>query len=204
MSLFEAQHRRALEGAAPLAVRMRPRSLDEFVGQLLDISRLQAGRLVLERRETDLVALVQGALEAARATTAEHSLSFEGPSALCAHVDPLRLEQVLTNLVDNAIKYSPAGGPIRVRLTAQDGGIEITVADRGLGVAPEHRPRMFDRFFQAHGERRFGGMGLGLYISRQIVELHGGVLRAEHPAEGGTCMLLRLPGTPATAGSGAE
>jgi signal transduction histidine kinase len=110
-----------------------------------------------------------------------------------AQVDPLRLEQVLANLIDNAIKYSPDGGPIDVTLTAGGDELQIVVTDEGIGVPPEHRERIFDRFYQAHGERRFGGMGLGLYISRQIVELHGGVLKAEHPREGGTWIVLRLP-----------
>jgi signal transduction histidine kinase len=100
---------------------------------------------------------------------------------------------VLTNLLDNAVKYSPDGGPVQVRLSSDTERIRITVGDRGIGVPPEHRERMFDRFVQAHGERRFGGMGLGLYISRQIVELHGGELRAEHQDEGGTTMVLSLP-----------
>jgi signal transduction histidine kinase len=73
------------------------------------------------------------------------------------------------------------------------GTLHIEVADRGLGIAPEHRERVFDRFYRAHPDHRISGMGLGLYISRQIVELHGGTLKAQHPERGGTRMVVRLP-----------
>jgi signal transduction histidine kinase len=175
------------------AIDRQSQKLGQLVGQLLDVSRLQAGQLGLEPRFTDVVPLVESVLAEARSSTTRHHLGFKGPDAVHARVDPLRLEQVLANLVDNAVKYSPDGGPIEVTLTTGKDELQITVADQGIGVPPEHRERIFDRFYQAHGERRFGGMGLGLYISRQIVELHGGVLKAEHPHEGGTWIVLRLP-----------
>ena len=175
------------------AIDRQSEKLARLVSQLLDISRLQAGRLVLERKLTDVVQLLGGVVESARATTRRHTTRLRAPPAVQAFVDPLRLEQVLTNLVDNAIKYSPDGGSIDVAASIDGGRLRIDVADRGIGVPPEHRERIFDRFYQAHGERRFGGMGLGLYISRQIVELHAGLLRAEYPREGGTRLVLRLP-----------
>jgi signal transduction histidine kinase len=167
--------------------------LARLVSQLLDISRLQAGRLVLERREADLVPLLRGVIEDAAPAAERHPVVLHAPAAAVASVDPLRLEQVLTNLLDNAIKYSPEGGPIEIRVKAGPERLEVVVSDRGIGVPPEHRAQIFDRFYQAHGERRLGGMGLGLYISRQIVELHGGTLRAEFPAQGGTRLVLRIP-----------
>jgi signal transduction histidine kinase len=106
------------------------------------------------------------------------------------------VEQVLTNLVDNAIKYSPEGGPISVRLSRADGCFTVEVRDRGVGVTPEHRAHIFDRFYQGQAGgplTGMAGMGLGLYISRQIVELHGGTIRAEFPDEGGTCFVVTLP-----------
>ncbi len=175
------------------AIDLQSEKLARLVAQLLDISRLQAGRLVLERKLTDLVPLLRGVLENARAMTQRHALELRAPAALQAFVDPLRLEQVLTNLVDNAIKYSPDGGPVDVAASIDGERLRIEVADRGIGVPPEHRERIFDRFYQAHGERRFGGMGLGLYISQEIVELHGGLLRADHPHAGGTRLVLELP-----------
>jgi two-component system sensor histidine kinase VicK len=95
--------------------------------------------------------------------------------------------------VDNAIKYSPAGGPVGLRVASRGDSVRIVVTDRGLGIPAEHRGRIFDRFHQAHQERRLGGMGLGLYISREIVELHGGTLVCEASSEAGTRMAVTVP-----------
>jgi signal transduction histidine kinase len=101
---------------------------------------------------------------------------------------------VLTNLLDNAIKYSPDGGPIEVALDqCASGSHELSVRDHGIGIPPEKRARIFDRFYQAHADGYRSGMGLGLYISRQIVQLHGGELLAEFPPDGGSRFIVRLP-----------
>ncbi len=114
-----------------------------------------------------------------------------------ATVDPLRLEQVVANLLDNAIKYSPDGGQIDVELREDQGGsATIAVRDRGLGIPIEDREHIFDRFYQGHDRTSLtgiAGMGLGLYISRQIIELHGGTIRAEFPPGGGTRFVVRVP-----------
>jgi signal transduction histidine kinase len=175
------------------AIDRQTEKLAGLVSQLLDISRLDAGRLVLERQPTDVAAIVQSVAQTARARTRRHAIEVRGPERLGAEVDPLRLEQVLTNLVENAIRYSPAGGPIEVELGAEELLLRVVVADHGLGVPVEHRDRIFDRFYQAHAAQHLGGMGLGLYISRQIVELHGGRIEAEFPPEGGTRVRLELP-----------
>jgi signal transduction histidine kinase len=100
---------------------------------------------------------------------------------------------VLTNLLDNAIKYSPDGGPVEVVLAQTSAStVELSVRDHGLGVPVEKRDRIFERFFQAHGSGH-SGMGLGLYVCRHIVELHGGQIRAEFPEDGGTRVSVVLP-----------
>ena len=194
--------RQAERGEAPDAERLRQAlaaidqqsgKLGVLVDQLLDISRLQAGRLVIEPRVTDVVGLVEGVVRAAVATTTRHQLTLKGARAALALVDPLRLEQVVTNLVENAIRYSPRGGPVEVEVSKDRGHVRIAVRDYGLGIAPRHRPRIFDRFYQAHAEHGLGGMGLGLYISRQIVDLHGGRLEARFPRSGGTLMVASVP-----------
>jgi signal transduction histidine kinase len=104
------------------------------------------------------------------------------------------LEQVVTNLIDNAVKYSPDGGSVDVEVTITDAEtFSLTVRDHGIGVPPEHRPYIFDRFYRAHANQYYGGMGLGLYITSQIVHLHGGRIEAEFPADGGTRFVVRLP-----------
>jgi len=175
------------------AVDRQTEKLARLVSQLLDVSRLEAGHLLLDPQPTDLVGIVESVAEGARARTSRHSIEVRTPAACPAVADALRLEQVLTNLVDNAIKYSPGGGRVDVELSRQYGTVRLAVTDRGIGVPAEHRGRIFERFHQAHGEKRFGGLGLGLYISRQIVELHGGTIAAQFPEAGGTRMVVTLP-----------
>jgi signal transduction histidine kinase len=104
---------------------------------------------------------------------------------------------VLTNLLDNARKYSPEGGAVEVSLRSLDGGgAELAVRDFGLGIPHEKRGQIFERFYQAHGEGHRSGLGLGLFISRQIVSLHGGEIHAEFPDDGGTRFVVRLPPAP--------
>jgi excisionase family DNA binding protein len=178
-------------------IRGQAEKLSRLVSQLLDLSRLEGGKLALERHPTDLVDVVQQVVATARAWSERHTISVAAPPSLEAWVDPLRLEQVLTNLLDNAVKYSPEGGPIEVALARVDAGsVELSVRDRGLGIPVEKRGQLFERFYQAHANGHRGGMGLGLYVSRQIVKLHGGDICAEFPPEGGTRFVVRLPLAP--------
>jgi signal transduction histidine kinase len=176
------------------AIDQQSAKLARLVSQLLDVSRVDAGKLVLDRKVSDIVGLVEDVVATARVNTYRHEFAVRAPSVALALVDPLRLEQVLRNLVDNAIKYSPDGGPIEIEVSkSRETGVRVSVADHGLGVPRRDRPHIFERFHQAHGERRLGGMGLGLYISRQIVDLHGGTLQAEYPRGGGTRLVLVVP-----------
>lgn len=176
------------------AIDVQSVKLVDLTTQLLDVSRIEAGKLRLESREVDLVPLVRVAVEAAQAMTKAHTLTLDAPQECPAVIDPLRLEQVVRNLIDNAIKYSPEGGSVDVSLGPADHGkLRLVVRDHGLGIPPERRENLFDRFYQAHGEGHFGGLGLGLYISRQIVELHGGHISAEFPPDGGSCFEVTLP-----------
>lgn len=176
------------------AVREQTNKLSRLLDQLLDISRLETGKLTLERQATELTDLVKRVVADVSAWTDRHSIRLEAPVTAVARVDSLRVEQVLTNLLDNAIKYSPEGGSIEVVLShPSETGVELSIRDHGIGIPSEQRGHIFERFSQAHGNGHKKGMGLGLYISRQIVEQHGGELRAEFPADGGTRFVLRLP-----------
>jgi PAS domain S-box-containing protein len=181
------------------AIDTQSAKLVDLTTQLLDVSRIEAGKLSLDTRQVNVVELVRAAVEAARSTTQMHTLELSAPAEYLATVDPLRLEQVISNLIDNAIKYSPDGGAIDIEVAAEGSARwRLVVRDHGLGIPLERRENLFDRFYQAHGEGHFGGLGLGLYISRQIVELHGGRISAEFPADGGSRFLIRLPAaTPA-------
>jgi signal transduction histidine kinase len=171
--------------------------LARMVVQLLEISRLQLQRFVLDRSETDVASLVRAAADQAQARTSRHSLVVSAPAELWAFVDAIRVEQVITNLLDNAIKYSPDGGQIDVTLgrSASD-RIFLTVRDRGIGIPPDRRGRIFELFYQAHAESHQSGMGIGLYITRQIVEAHGGRIGVEFPADGGSSFQVELPVRP--------
>jgi PAS domain S-box-containing protein len=172
-----------------------------LVEQLLDVSRVDAGHLTLERTETDLVALVSSVVTMFRGRDDGERIVLAAPERpVLALVDGLRIEQVATNVIENALKYSPEGSPVRVELAPSDGGdapgarrVAFAVTDRGPGVPVEDRPRLFDRFFRSRETAHTAGMGIGLYVSRQIVELHGGTIRAEFPPEGGTRMVVELP-----------
>jgi PAS domain S-box-containing protein len=183
---------------AAFTIQVQSDKLARLVAQLLDVSRLQSGKLAVERRPSDLTMLVREVIDAARSQLKDHSLETHLPGELWASIDPLRIEQVVTNLIDNAIKYSPEGGLIEVGLTCDERTslARVVVRDHGIGVPPEHRPHIFDRFYQAHAGgplTSMAGMGLGLYISRQIVELHEGSINAEFPDDGGTRFIVQLP-----------
>ena len=180
--------------AALQAIACQSDKLDRLIGQLLDVSRLETGKLQLERQTVDVVAVVDQVVSSARARGDRQGIALAVPESVEAEVDPLRLEQVLTNLLDNAIKYSPDGGTIEVAVSrSTDDALEIAIRDHGPGVPPEKRSLIFERFFQANGNGHKSGLGLGLYVSREIVELHGGVLTADFPPDGGSRFVVALP-----------
>ena len=178
------------------AISQQTGKLTRLIEQLLDVSRLDTGRLTLIRQVVDLGELVERVAGAA-AVRASQRIDVQAPPGLACWVDSLRLDQLLTNLLDNAIKFGSEDAPIEVTLrTCPAGQVEIAVRDHGAGIPEEKRGQVFERFFQAHAEGYQSGMGLGLYIGRQIVELHGGTIAAEFPPDGGTRFVVRLPAVP--------
>jgi signal transduction histidine kinase len=198
--------RRLDKGATPepdrlrqalLAVNQQSEKTSRLVAHLLETSRLEAGRLALDLQVENLTRLVTGVVEQARAWTNRHELVLSAPPEVLASIDALRMEQVVSNLLNNAIKFSPKGGRIDVEVSApDDASVRLAVRDRGLGIPPEHRAQIFDRFHQAHARDHRSGLGLGLYVSRAIVELHGGSIWAEFPPDGGTRFVVTLPASP--------
>jgi excisionase family DNA binding protein len=175
-------------------IKKQAGKLGRLIDQLLDATRLEAGKLALDRTPTDLASLVHQVVAVSQVVHERHTISVVAPPTLEACVDPLRIEQVLTNLLDNAIKYSPDSVQIDVLLLRnEDGTALLAVRDRGPGIPREHRDRLFERFYQAHADNHQSGMGLGLYISRQIAEQHGGSISAVFPPDGGSRFELHLP-----------
>ena len=151
--------------------------LNELIDGLLDVSRIQNGRFTVEPTETDVATLLKESIQS-RLTVIAHEagvkLTVDSPPHLQAWVDPVRMEEVINNLVMNAIRFSPEGGVVWIRLRTEDGAFRLTVRDQGPSIAMEDRERIFQPFERAVRTSRMGGLGLGLYISRQIALLHGG------------------------------
>lgn len=172
--------------------------LSTLTEDLLDVSRLQAGQLVLQRASTNLVSLVQRLVKRFEKTTTRHQLAFhpEHPT-LEAMIDPRRMEQVLSNLLTNAIKYSPQGGPIVVTVgkDVADHGVEIRVQDSGIGIPLHQQARIFGRFMRADNAQAAGisGTGLGLYLCRALVEQHTGRLWFESEEGEGSTFFVTIP-----------
>jgi signal transduction histidine kinase len=175
-----------------------------LVEQFLDLQRIEAGLMPLEASRFDLVHLARRLVEATQVTTEAHALGVEADGPVYVRADRRRIEQVLQNLLDNAIKYSPGGGAIVVSV-AEDGqgpdGAPRAVArvrDEGIGLAPEAAARAFERFYQAGNVpvRGHVGLGLGLYISREIVTRHGGEMGVESQPGQGATFWFTLPLAP--------
>jgi PAS domain S-box-containing protein len=182
------------EEAVDTIVRQTNR-LNRLVGDLLDASRLQTGRLELRRLEVDLVARARAVVEGARELTTEHAIRLEAPdSPILGWWDRDRLEQVLDNLVGNAVKYSP-GGEIVVRIEPVDGGVRVLVVDQGPGIAPEVMPFLFERFYRAESAAAspVKGLGLGLYVCKGLVEAMGGRIWVESDQGHGSTFVFVLP-----------
>jgi signal transduction histidine kinase len=172
--------------------------LTRLVGELLDITRLRAGRFELERTPVELEPLVREVLERFELARAP-GLRFElcPPEAPVVGLwDEARLEQVLTNLLSNAVRYSPQGGCVRVDFQLGPDTVDVRVRDEGIGIPSESLPGLFQPFARGANatSRHYGGLGLGLFICREIVERHGGHIWVESAgAQRGSCFHVRLP-----------
>jgi PAS domain S-box-containing protein len=171
----------------------------QLIDDLLDISRLVSGRLRLEIRETDIVPVIQGAIDTVRPAAELKGVILESdlnPRLGIIRIDPDRVRQVVWNLVNNAVKFTPAGGHVNIRLLRSRDTLSIEVKDTGQGIRPNFLPHVFERFRQADSSptRTYGGLGLGLAIARQLVELHGGRISVESAGVGkGATFTVELP-----------
>lgn len=192
--LGEASAANALE-----VIERNARSQAQLIDDLLDVSRIITGKLRLDVQPVDPAWCIEAAVEAVRPAADAKGIRLQkvietGVSPVAG--DPARLQQVVWNLLSNAIKFTPRGGRVWVRLERVNSHIEITVSDTGAGISREFLPFVFDRFRQADQTitRAHGGLGLGLAITRHLVELHGGAVHAESPGEGqGATFTVKLP-----------
>jgi signal transduction histidine kinase len=170
-----------------------------LIDDLLDVSRFVAAGVRLDRQSTDIVPVVRAVLDAVEPNAQSRHVRVE-PRLTSDHVevlaDPERLQQIVWNLVANAVKFTPEGGHVEVGLLAAPPHVELRVTDSGLGIDPAHLKTVFEPFWQADSTytRAHGGLGLGLAIVRYLVEAHGGSVRAESLGEGqGASFVVSLP-----------
>jgi signal transduction histidine kinase len=170
--------------------------LDAMATDLLDAARIEASRLRIAPQRLDLADALSSLLDEIRPTLGAHSviLKIEGTPPP-VHADPTRLGQIVTNLVENAAKYGAAGSPIIVRIRMERAGAALSVEDEGPGIPQTDLPRLFDRFYQAKRARENkSGLGLGLYITKGLVEAHGGHITVESEPGRGSVFTVWLPG----------
>ena len=162
--------------------------LSKLLNLLLDLSRIEAGHLELDLTPTDLRGILVSMARALQATTDAHLIEVRAPAGVIGHWDQRRIEEVVQNLLNNAVKYSPVGGRVEVQLEAAERWATVTVRDSGIGLAARDAPHVFERFYRGQRSRRLEGTGLGLYICHAIVAAHGGRMWAESngPGHGST------------------
>jgi two-component system sensor histidine kinase KdpD len=183
------------------AIEQEARRLNRIVGNLLDLSRIEAGSLRPAADWYDLGALIDDVVGRLRPITAQHRVKVEVPEDLPpVLLDYVEIDQVLTNLIENATKYTPAGGEIRIAAHRAEGAVQIEVADRGPGLPPAAIDRVFDPFYRVDGTGRRdssgplpAGTGVGLAVARGLVEAHGGRIWVENRQDGGACFAFTLP-----------
>jgi CheY-like chemotaxis protein len=181
------------------AILRNSRLLADLVNDLLDMSRIESGKLRLDVDDVDLVAVVDAAVASASPAIEAKRLTLDwrrGDAPLIVRGDPARLQQIVGNLLGNSVRFTPKGGHIAVSLKSVQGSAEVTVKDTGIGIHRDFLPHVFDRFRQADGSttRSYGGLGLGLAIARQLTERHGASITAHSDGEGlGASFTVRLP-----------
>jgi signal transduction histidine kinase len=176
------------------AIREESGRMQRLVEELLSLARGDEGP-ALELAPQDLSAVTEEAMRIARVAAGDKvSLDYVSPEhAITATFDRNRIRQVLSILLDNAIKYTPQGGKATVRLRQFDGQVEVAVSDTGIGISEEDLPRVFERFYRADKARARGGAGLGLAIARQIADAHGGTMEVRSKEDEGSTFVLRIP-----------
>jgi len=170
--------------------------LTHLIDSLLEASRIQAGGLTLQPTDVNLARLAEKVVDGFRTQTQIHTFDLDFPPDLpSVWGDPERLREVLSNLVSNAVKYSPKGGMVWVGGRVDQTGVTVYVADQGIGIPPEEQDRIFDRFHRIETGLHRGteGTGLGLYLVKAIVEAHGGRVWVESAPERGSIFMFRLP-----------
>jgi signal transduction histidine kinase len=182
------------------------RRLSHLIGDLLDGAHLELGQLVIRQRPTELRRLVAQAVEELQPTVPSHSIIAQlPPGSVLVQADPVRIEQVVQNLLSNAVKYSSRGSTVRVELRQTGDTALLAVHDEGVGIPAEALPHLFERFYRVNQPETasVSGVGVGLYVVREIVRLHGGAVRVQSTPGVGSSFTVELPLAPVLEPGGA-
>jgi PAS domain S-box-containing protein len=188
--------RQGLPEAVPTLTKMEAQvnRLTKLIDELLDVSKIQAGRVDYEEEPVDLAALLRETVELLQASSPTHTLLIRGTHQAWIMGDKDRLGQMLTNLITNAIKYSPQANKVDLSLTASPTTVTLRVRDYGVGIPKAHQKNIFDRFYRVRDRHQaFSGLGLGLYITHEIVKRHGGEMTVESEEGKGSTFVVSLP-----------
>jgi signal transduction histidine kinase len=182
----------------PILLRMRKQvdRISELVVELMDVSRLERGVLNLKLKKTDIASMIASSLDDFRLRAPNRKLHFNRPDApIEITIDPLRINQVISNLIDNALKYSFEDSPIEVSITTTETHLCVSVKDQGHGITEEKQKDLFAPFSRGSDELtdKSGGLGLGLFISREIIILHGGTIAVKSTIGEGSTFYFELP-----------
>jgi two-component system sensor histidine kinase KdpD len=167
--------------------------LQATITETIELARIESHKLHITPSLTDLSSLAEAAVDDVRDEDRSR-YSFQAPENMSIQVDPELMRRALSQLIENARKYSPAGSPIQIEARAEDGLDIVSVLDRGPGIAPDELERIFDKFYRGRrGRGKTEGTGMGLAIAKGIIEAHGGRIRAENREGGGAAFVLTLP-----------
>jgi signal transduction histidine kinase/FixJ family two-component response regulator len=173
--------------------------MTRLVSDVLEVSRLDRERAPLARHPTDLAALVQNVVDRVRSVSPRHRLVIERNDPITLDVDPDRIEQVLTDLLANAVKYSPGGGDVEIESRRRDGAVQVAVHDHGIGIPKNRQARVFERFYRAHAGTSYehaSSLGVGLHLAQELIRRHGGTLWFESTEGVGSTFGFTLPTNP--------
>lgn len=185
----------AVEDRALDVILRETTRLAQWLGHLSEVAELDSASFYIDPVDADLVKVARGVAENARAHDGKHDLRVADDAALVARADPRRVAQILTHLLTNALDYTPEGGQVTIRVQRESGGIHIAVSDTGIGVNSQESERVYDRFYRGRDAERTSarGLGLGLYIVREIAQRSGGQVWHEASEGGGTTFHVTLP-----------
>jgi len=174
---------------------MQVRRMSSMINGFLNISRLESGKILIDKHEFDMVALIEEVILETGLTVSSHQVKFEPCDPVMVYADRDKISSVVTNLVSNAIKYSPKGKLVVVKCAINGQKIQVNVKDEGIGIKPEDKEKLFDRYYRVESDhtRHISGFGIGLYLSAEIIKRHDGDIWVESEIGEGSTFFFNLP-----------